>query len=95
MNLAKLSILLAAVWCTFCLGVSLIAGAVVLLCVSPDIPQCGDSGVEVARLWRTAAPFAIVAFGAGAFFGFRTLAGDIKTSVRALVQRLNKLGGRG
>lgn len=78
MSLAKICILLGAIWSVFCLGMSLLGGAVVLFCTSPDIPECGFSGVEVARQWRPVAALAITFFAAGAFFGFRTVAPDLK-----------------
>jgi hypothetical protein len=88
MKLAKFSILVAAAWCTYCLCVSLIAGAVVIFCTSPDIPQCGTAGFEVATRWKALAPISIVLFGAGAIFAFRSIAPDICKAYRAIASAI-------
>jgi len=88
MKLAKLSILFAAIWCTLCLVVSLIAGAVVVFCTSPDIPQCGSSGYEVAVRWRQLAPISIAFFAAGAFVGFRTVMPEVCSAFHAISRAL-------
>lgn len=87
MNFAKTSIFLAAIWCTFCLGVSLVGGAVAILCNSPDIPQCGYSGFDAGRQWAKIAPFAITIFAAGAFYGFRLVRSDIKQAFARITRR--------
>lgn len=87
MKVGKLSIFLAGIWCTFCLCVSLVGGAVALLCNSPDIPQCGYSGFDAGRQWSKIAPFAITVFAAGAFYAFRMLRADIKIILARVMRR--------
>lgn len=94
MKLAKFSLLVAAAWCTYCLCVSLVAGAVVLICTSPDIPRCGSAGFEVATRWKVLAPISIALFGAGAIFAFRSIAPDIRKAYRAFVNAIAAARGR-
>jgi hypothetical protein len=85
MKLHRIAILLGALWCTYCLVISLLGAAVALVCVSPDIPACGFAGYEAGSWWARAAWFAVPLFGAGAFFGFRTVYPDLQRIVLLLL----------
>jgi hypothetical protein len=84
MKLHRIAILLGALWCTYCLGISLLGAAVALWCVSPDIPTCGFTGYQVGSWWARAAWFAVPLFAAGTFYGFRSVYPDIKDLIHRL-----------
>ena len=71
MNFERVMILLGAIWCAFCLCVSLVGGAVVLGCYQQD--ACADPGYEAAHVFAPYAWWTIPMFAAGAIMGFRAV----------------------
>jgi hypothetical protein len=70
LSFSHVLIFMGAVWCLINLLISLLATVVMVACLNPA--SCSDLAIETANTWRPLFWWALPAFAAGTYYGFRT-----------------------